>query len=187
MRRNGTFSGKVVVVVDQRSSARRGPRQDRRPNVTDRIRVVVAAPVPDAGDGGPGGEVDGRADGPVDGPVTRVTRSLRDAGMEVIYTGLHQSPEQIVATALQEDVDAIGLVVRSDDHGGHLTVFPTVLRLLAELDAEDVVVFGVGVPGADIGSLEELRVAKVFTPEALSAEIATWLRKTVVSSEAAQT
>src|ERR1700739_2404100 len=89
-----------------------------------------------------------------------VARALRDAGVEVIYTGLHQTPEQIVAAALQEDADAIGLSVLS---GAHMTLFARVLELLAEQDAGDIVVFGGGIiPDADIEELYGLGVAKIF-------------------------
>ena len=91
-----------------------------------------------------------------------VARALRDAGHEVIYTGLHQTPEQIVETAIQEDADLIGLSVLS---GAHMTLFRTLVELLAERDASDIVVFGGGIiPEEDIPVLEELGVAKVFTP-----------------------
>lgn len=91
-----------------------------------------------------------------------VARALRDAGFEVIYSGLHQTPEMIVNTALQEDVDAIGLSILS---GAHLTLFPEVLRLLKEKGLEDVVVFGGGIiPDEDIPKLKEAGVAEIFTP-----------------------
>jgi methylmalonyl-CoA mutase C-terminal domain/subunit len=103
-----------------------------------------------------------------------VARALRDAGMEVIYTGLHQTPEQIVETALQEDADGIGLSVLS---GAHMTLFRRVLELLDERDASDVVVFGGGIiPDDDIPQLEQLGVAKVFTPGASTQSIIDWVR-----------
>ncbi len=106
-----------------------------------------------------------------------VARALRDAGMEVIYTGLHQTPEQIVATALAEDADAVGLSVLS---GAHMTLFRRVVDLLAAADASDIVVFGGGIiPEADRGSLAELGVRKVFTPGATMAEIVTWVEANV--------
>ena len=106
-----------------------------------------------------------------------VARALRDAGMEVIYTGLHQTPEQIVATALAEDADAVGLSVLS---GAHLTLFARVLKLLAAEDASDIVVFGGGIiPEADREQLAALGVAKVFTPGATMAEIVGWVREHV--------
>lgn len=106
-----------------------------------------------------------------------VARALRDAGMEVIYTGLHQTPEQIVATALAEDADAIGLSVLS---GAHLTLFAKVVGLLRNADAADIVVFGGGIiPQADRAELAELGVAQVFTPGATMASIVEWVRTNV--------
>jgi methylmalonyl-CoA mutase C-terminal domain/subunit len=103
-----------------------------------------------------------------------VARALRDAGNEIIYTGLHQTPEQIVDTAIQEDADAIGLSVLS---GAHMTLFAKVLSLLDERDARDIVVFGGGIiPDDDIPVLEQSGVAKVFTPGATTTEIADWVR-----------
>ncbi|MDQ3627235.1 MAG: cobalamin B12-binding domain-containing protein [Actinomycetota bacterium] len=112
-----------------------------------------------------------------------VARALRDAGNEVIYTGLHQSPEQIVATAIAEDADAIGLSVLS---GAHMTQFRTVLRLLAERDASDIVVFGGGIiPDDDLEPLRQAGVAKVFTPGATTSEIAAWVDEYVADASAA--
>ena len=126
-----------------------------------KIRVVVAKPGLDGHDRG----------------AKVVARALRDAGMEVIYTGLHQTPEQIVQAALQEDADAVGLSVLS---GAHLTLFARVVELLKEKDAEDVVVFGGGIiPEADIAELERLGVRKIFTPGASMAEIVEWVRANV--------
>ena len=106
-----------------------------------------------------------------------VARALRDAGNEVIYTGLHQSPEQIVDTAIQEDADAIGLSVLS---GAHMTLFAKVLSLLEERDARDIVVFGGGIiPESDIPVLEQSGVARVFTPGATTTEIAEWVSEHV--------
>jgi methylmalonyl-CoA mutase, C-terminal domain len=122
------------------------------------IRVVIAKPGLDGHDRG----------------AKVVARALRDAGVEVIYTGLHQTPEQIVAAALQEDADAIGLSVLS---GAHMTLFRRVLDLLAERGATDVTVFGGGIiPDADIAELERMGVAKIFTPGARTQEIADWVR-----------
>ena len=102
-----------------------------------------------------------------------VARALRDAGVEVIYTGLHQTPEQIVAAALQEDADAIGLSILS---GAHMTLFGRVLELLKERDASDITVFGGGIiPEQDIGELERMGVAKIFTPGARTQQIADWV------------
>ncbi|GAA5152050.1 cobalamin B12-binding domain-containing protein [Pseudonocardia eucalypti] len=135
--------------------------------MTERIRVVVAKPGLDGHDRG----------------AKVVARALRDAGMEVIYTGLHQTPEQIVETALQEDADVVGLSVLS---GAHMTLFPRVLELLKERDAEDVMVFGGGiVPEADIAKLTEMGVAKVFTPGATTQEIVEWVRSNVPAPEPA--
>jgi methylmalonyl-CoA mutase C-terminal domain/subunit len=136
--------------------------------VTGRIRVVIAEP---------------GLDGPDRGAEV-VARALRDAGMEVIYTGLHQTPEQIVQTALQEDADAVGLSIPS---GAHLTLIPKVLELFKERDAQDVLVFGGGiVPETDIAALTELGVAKVFAPGTTSQEIVDWVRESVPDSEAAE-
>ncbi len=112
-----------------------------------------------------------------------VARALRDAGNEVIYTGLHQTPEQIVETAIAEDADAIGLSVLS---GAHMTQFRTVLALLAERAASDIVVFGGGIiPDDDLEPLREAGVAKVFTPGATTSEIAAWVDEHVADASAA--
>ncbi len=110
-----------------------------------------------------------------------IARALRDAGHEVIYTGLHQTPEQIVETAIQEDADLIGLSVLS---GAHMTLFRRLLELLKERDAEDIRVFGGGIiPDEDIPVLEELGVAKVFTPGATTAEITSWVADAFAESD----
>ena len=128
-----------------------------------RIRVVVAKPGLDGHDRG----------------AKVVARALRDAGMEVVYTGLHQTPEQIVETAIQEDANAIGLSVLS---GAHMTLFRRVLELLAERDAADIVVFGGGIiPTADITELKALGVANIFTPGATTASIIEWVRANVAT------
>jgi methylmalonyl-CoA mutase, C-terminal domain len=128
-----------------------------------RIRVVVAKPGLDGHDRG----------------AKVVARALRDAGMEVVYTGLHQTPEQIVETAVQEDANAIGLSVLS---GAHMTLFRRVIELLAERDASDIVVFGGGIiPADDIAELETLGVARIFTPGATTASIIEWVRANVSS------
>lgn len=104
-----------------------------------------------------------------------VARALRDAGFEVIYTGLHQTPEQIVETAIQEDADVIGLSCHS---GAHMTLFPKVTQLLRERDAGEIVVFGGGViPGDDIPRLEEAGIERIFTPGASTEDIVSWLRE----------
>ena len=102
-----------------------------------------------------------------------IARALRDAGNEVIYSGLHQTPEQIVETALQEDVAAVGL---SSLSGAHMTLFPMVVALLKERDAGDVVVFGGGViPGDDVPVLFEMGLAAVFTPGTSLGEVVAWV------------
>ena len=122
------------------------------------LRVVVAKPGLDGHDRG----------------AKVVARALRDAGMEVIYTGLHQTPEQIVETAIQEDADAIGLSVLS---GAHMTLFRRLVELLAERGADDMVVFGGGIiPDADIPELTSMGVAKIFTPGATTQSIVDWVR-----------
>ncbi|HEV3503755.1 MAG TPA: cobalamin B12-binding domain-containing protein [Actinomycetes bacterium] len=103
-----------------------------------------------------------------------VARALRDAGMEVIYTGLHQTPEQIVAAVIQEDADAVGLSIHS---GAHMTLFPRVVELLRERGAADVLVFGGGIiPREDIVLLKEQGVAEIFTPGTPTSKIVEWLR-----------
>ena len=125
------------------------------------IRVVVAKPGLDGHDRG----------------AKVVARALRDAGMEVIYTGLHQTPEQIVTAALQEDAQAIGLSVHS---GAHMTLFPKVARLLAEEGAEDIVVFGGGIiPEEDIPRLKEQGIAEIFTPGTPMKAITDWVAQHV--------
>jgi len=106
-----------------------------------------------------------------------IARALRDAGLEVIYTGLHQTPEMIVEAALQEDVDGIGLSILS---GAHLVQFPSVIDLLRERNASDVKVFGGGIiPEDDIVTLGKLGVAKVFTPGATTQEIIDWVKQNI--------
>ena len=123
------------------------------------IRVIIAKPGLDGHDRG----------------AKVVARALRDAGVEVIYTGLHQTPEQIVSAALQEDADAIGLSVLS---GAHMTLFPRVIELLKEQGADDIVVFGGGIiPAADIAELSRLGVARIFTPGASTTEIVAWVNE----------
>jgi methylmalonyl-CoA mutase C-terminal domain/subunit len=130
------------------------------------IRVVIAKPGLDGHDRG----------------AKVVARALRDAGVEVIYTGLHQTPEQIVTAALQEDADAIGLSILS---GAHMTQFARVLELLRERDATDITVFGGGiVPEADITELKAMGVAAVFTPGASTYDIVAWVRSTLGEPEA---
>lgn len=108
-----------------------------------------------------------------------VARALRDAGMEIIYTGLHQTPEQVVAAAIEEDAHAIGLSVHS---GAHLTLFPRVVELLRAQGAEDVIVFGGGViPDVDVDLLRTQGVAAVFTPGAPMDDIVAWVRANVTA------
>jgi methylmalonyl-CoA mutase C-terminal domain/subunit len=140
----------LSFVEDERDGAASGP-----------LRIVVAKPGLDGHDRG----------------AKVVARALRDAGMEVIYTGLHQTPEQIVQTALAEDADAIGLSVLS---GAHMTLFAKVVDLLKAADAEDIVVFGGGIiPLDDRAPLAEIGVAQVFTPGATMSEIVSWVRANV--------
>ena len=130
------------------------------------LRIVVAKPGLDGHDRG----------------AKVVARALRDAGHEVIYTGLHQTPEQIVETAIQEDADAIGLSVLS---GAHMTLFRKLISLLAERDASDIVVFGGGiVPEEDVAPLTEIGVAKIFTPGATTGEITDWVTEHFAEQEA---
>ncbi|HXZ99966.1 MAG TPA: cobalamin B12-binding domain-containing protein [Candidatus Binatia bacterium] len=102
-----------------------------------------------------------------------ISRALRDAGVEVIYTGLHQTPEMVVDAAIQEDVDGIGISILS---GAHMTLFPEIVRLLRERGASDIVVFGGGiVPDSDVRELERLGVARIFTPGASLGEVVDWV------------
>jgi methylmalonyl-CoA mutase C-terminal domain/subunit len=127
---------------------------------TDRkIRVVVAKPGLDGHDRG----------------AKIIARALRDAGMEVIYTGLHQTPEQIVETVIQEDADAVGLSILS---GAHMTLVPRVVKLLEEQEAGDVIVtVGGTIPADDIPELKELGIAEVFTPGSSTQEIIDFIRE----------
>jgi methylmalonyl-CoA mutase, C-terminal domain len=131
------------------------------PSSGRRIRVVVAKPGLDGHDRG----------------AKIIARALRDAGMEVIYTGLHQTPEQIVETVLQEDADAVGLSILS---GAHMTLVPKVVELLREQDAGDVLVtVGGTIPNQDIPKLKELGVAEVFTPGASTQAIIDFIQQSV--------
>ena len=112
-----------------------------------------------------------------------VARALRDAGFEVIYSGLHQTPEQIVEAALQEDVQVVGLSIHS---GAHMTLFPRVVELLRDRGADDVVVFGGGIiPSEDIAELKARGVAEIFTPGASTGEIIAWVREHVPDRDGA--
>ena len=126
---------------------------------TVKHRIVVAKPGLDGHDRG----------------AKVVARALRDAGFEVIYTGLHQTPEQVVETVVQEDADAVGLSLLS---GAHMTLFPKVIEQLKEKGAEDVLVFGGGIiPDADIPKLKEMGAAAIFTPGSSMASITEWLQQ----------
>ncbi|HEX7083635.1 MAG TPA: cobalamin B12-binding domain-containing protein [Gaiellaceae bacterium] len=128
-----------------------------------KIRVVIAKPGLDGHDRG----------------AKIIARALRDAGMEVIYTGLHQTPEQIVETAIQEDADAVGISILS---GAHMTLVPRILELLREQGAEDVVVVvGGTIPTEDVAELKQQGVAEVFTPGAPTAEIVDFLQSRVAA------
>jgi isobutyryl-CoA mutase small subunit len=127
--------------------------------VAETFRIIVAKPGLDGHDRG----------------AKIVARALRDAGYEVIYTGLHQTPEQIVETAIQEDADGVGLSCHS---GAHMTLFPKVVRLLREQGADDVFVFGGGIiPKEDVPKLREQGIEKIFTPGTATSEIVDWLRE----------
>ena len=128
-----------------------------------RIRVVVAKPGLDGHDRG----------------AKVVARALRDAGMEVIYTGLHQTPEQIVAAVIQEDADAVGLSIHS---GAHMTLFPRVVELLRERGADDVLVFGGGIiPRDDIAALKQQGVSEIFTPGTPTKKAVEYVQQTVLT------
>jgi methylmalonyl-CoA mutase C-terminal domain/subunit len=132
-----------------------------------KIRIVVAKPGLDGHDRG----------------AKIIARALRDAGMEVIYTGLHQTPEQIAATAIQEDADAVGLSILS---GAHMTLVPRVMNLLREQGAEEVVVtVGGTIPADDVPELKRLGVAEVFTPGTSTDEIVEFVRGAVAARQTA--
>ncbi len=130
-----------------------------------RPRILVAKPGLDGHDRG----------------IKVVARALRDAGMEVVYTGLHQTPDQIAAAAVQEDVDAVGLSCLS---GAHMTLFPRVVDLLREQGATDVVVFGGGIiPAADIERLKEAGIEEIFTPGTTTTRIVEWVNEKLAETE----
>lgn len=127
-----------------------------------RLRVLVAKPGLDGHDRG----------------AKIIARAFRDAGLEVIYTGLHQTPEQIVAAAIQEDVDCIGLSILS---GAHNSLLPRVCQLLQEKSAEDIKVFGGGViPEDDIPGLKAAGICEIFTPGTSTEDISAWVRKNIL-------
>jgi methylmalonyl-CoA mutase C-terminal domain/subunit len=131
------------------------PTQDRK------LRIIVAKPGLDGHDRG----------------AKIIARALRDAGFEVIYTGLHQTPEMIVAAAVQEDVDAVGLSIMS---GAHMTLFPAVIDLLKEQGAGDIAVFGGGIiPQDDVPRLKEQGVSEVFLPGSSTQTIIEWIRQNI--------
>lgn len=126
-----------------------------------RLRILVAKPGLDGHDRG----------------AKIIARALRDAGMEVIYTGLHQTPEMIVNAAVQEDVDAIGMSIMS---GAHMTLFPAVIDLLRQQKATDIRIFGGGIiPDGDIPRLKELGVSEIFTPGSSTQDIVRWIRQNI--------
>jgi methylmalonyl-CoA mutase C-terminal domain/subunit len=126
-----------------------------------KIRILIAKPGLDGHDRG----------------AKIVARALSDAGMEVIYTGLHQTPEQIVATAVQEDVDGIGLSILSGAHMAHIR---TVLKLLKKKSAEDIFLFAGGtIPEKDVSKLKEIGVLEIFTPGAATSEIISFVQKAI--------
>jgi methylmalonyl-CoA mutase C-terminal domain/subunit len=130
-----------------------------------RYRVIIAKPGLDGHDRG----------------AKVIARALRDAGFEVIYTGLFQTPDQVAETCLQEDADAVGLSVLS---GAHLTLFPKVVNLLRERGRDDVLVFGGGIiPGDDAAALEAAGVARLFTPGAPLGDITSWLEEALDARE----
>ncbi|MBK7863382.1 MAG: cobalamin B12-binding domain-containing protein [Archangiaceae bacterium] len=129
-----------------------------------KLRILVAKPGLDGHDRG----------------AKIIARALRDAGMEVIYTGLHQTPEMIVSAAIQEDVDAIGLSIMS---GAHMTLFPAVIDLLEAQKAADIRVFGGGIiPDGDIPKLKSKGVAEIFTPGSSTQDIVAWIRQHIPAS-----
>jgi methylmalonyl-CoA mutase, C-terminal domain len=131
------------------------------------LRIIVAKPGLDGHDRG----------------AKIIARALRDAGFEIIYTGLHQTPEMVVAAAIQEDVDAVGLSIMS---GAHMTLFPAVVDLLRENGATEVVVFGGGIiPQDDIPRLKALGVAEVFLPGSTTQAIVDWIRQNIHPRKAA--
>jgi methylmalonyl-CoA mutase C-terminal domain/subunit len=135
--------------------------------MAERLRIVIAKPGLDGHDRG----------------AKVIARALRDAGMEVVYTGLHQTPEQIVQTVIQEDADAVGVSVLS---GAHMTLFAKILELMKAQDVDDVVIFGGGIiPEADIPQLQKSGVAKIFTPGTPLDDIVAWVQGNVGAATSA--
>ena len=131
------------------------------PDPVRKLRILVAKPGLDGHDRG----------------AKIIARALRDEGFEVIYTGLHQTPEMIVAAAIQEDVDGIGMSIMS---GAHMTLFPAVIDLLKAQGAPDITIFGGGIiPDNDIPELKKMGVAEIFLPGASTRDIAAWVRANV--------
>lgn len=129
----------------------------------EKIRVLLAKPGLDGHDRG----------------IKVIAAAFRDAGFEVIYTGLRQTPEQIVTAAIQEDVDAVGMSILS---GAHMTLFPAVLNLLREKGGTDIMLFGGGImPDEEVAELQKMGVAKLFGPGAHTGEIIDWLKRAVAS------
>jgi methylmalonyl-CoA mutase cobalamin-binding domain/chain len=128
---------------------------------TQRLRILVAKPGLDGHDRG----------------AKIIARALRDAGVEVIYTGLHQTPEMIAEAAIQEDVDAIGLSILS---GAHNTLFPKIIELMRQKGGDDIAIFGGGIiPEEDIATLKQAGVREIFTPGATTDQIVEWVRANV--------
>lgn len=133
--------------------------------MSDKIRVLLAKPGLDGHDRG----------------IKIIAAALRDAGMEVIYTGLRQTPEQIVNAAIQEDVEAVGVSILS---GAHMTLFPAILNTLREKGGGNILLFGGGIiPALETAELEKMGVAKLFTPGATTTEIVAWLEKAVKANQ----
>jgi len=133
--------------------------------MAEKIRVLLAKPGLDGHDRG----------------IKVIAAAFRDAGFEVIYTGLRQTPEQIATAAVQEDVDAVGVSILS---GAHMTLFPAILKLLKDKGAENILLFGGGIiPDDDVADLEKMGVARLFTPGAATTEIVDWLKATVSTAK----
>lgn len=133
--------------------------------MADKIRVLLAKPGLDGHDRG----------------IKIIAAAFRDAGFEVIYTGLRQTPEQIVSAAIQEDVDAVGVSILS---GAHMTLFPAILNLLKEQGGKSILLFGGGIiPGSEERELLEMGVAKLYTPGATTTEIIDWLKEAVAADK----